>query len=500
MDNETKKTSSFPDLDGKVIIKVQLGNDIRRIPIHNEEITYDELVLMMQRVFRGNINNNDDILIKYKDEDGDLITIFDSSDLAFAIQCSRILKITLFVNGRPGPMEGQQVQLVRRELRQLRERIDRLLESLESQELSGSRQRRGSTDSSPPSTPATKRSEPAGDHLLRAPLLAAAPSEFDPIQRAAEPPSAAAGPTGAQPNGAGDVGNYTASGEQPVVQQPQPLQPPADQQPAEQQQQQQQYQQQAEQYQPPADQYQPQQQQQQQPAVSAADPQGYMAQPPQSQYGGAPTTPVSQQSTGGESEQYQHHQQHHQHQQQHHQQAQQQALQHQYPGGYLSAGAQQLIQQQRLPTAITPVGMGAAIIQTPAHAVGPYPGADLTNVGPRPHHPAGAGAAHQYPAYSGVHGGGGSGAAPASSAASHHPQTAGVGGAFPRAGSPNPYSRGPAAGGYARPGAGYGYPGQQQQKPGQQQQQQRGGMGAHQQQQRAGMQQQQRGPQQQQRR
>ena len=51
-------------------LQVQLGNDIRRIPIHNEEITYDELVLMMQRVFRGNINNNDDILIKYKDEGG----------------------------------------------------------------------------------------------------------------------------------------------------------------------------------------------------------------------------------------------------------------------------------------------------------------------------------------------------------------------------------------------------------------------------------------------
>ena len=28
--------------------------------------------------------------------DGDLITLFDSSDLSFAIQCSRILKITLF--------------------------------------------------------------------------------------------------------------------------------------------------------------------------------------------------------------------------------------------------------------------------------------------------------------------------------------------------------------------------------------------------------------------
>ena len=56
------------DLTGKLIIKVQLGDDIRRIPIHNEDITYDELVLMMQRVFRGKLNNDDDILIKYKDE------------------------------------------------------------------------------------------------------------------------------------------------------------------------------------------------------------------------------------------------------------------------------------------------------------------------------------------------------------------------------------------------------------------------------------------------
>lgn len=56
------------DLSGKLIIKVQLGDDIRRIPIHNESITYDELVLMMQRVFRGKLSPNDDITIKYKDE------------------------------------------------------------------------------------------------------------------------------------------------------------------------------------------------------------------------------------------------------------------------------------------------------------------------------------------------------------------------------------------------------------------------------------------------
>lgn len=56
------------DLSGKLIIKVQLEDDIRRIPIHNEAITYDELVLMMQRVFRGKITSSDDVTIKYKDE------------------------------------------------------------------------------------------------------------------------------------------------------------------------------------------------------------------------------------------------------------------------------------------------------------------------------------------------------------------------------------------------------------------------------------------------
>ncbi len=88
------------DLSGKLIIKASLGEDIRRIPIHNEELTYDELILMMQRVFRDQLQASDDLTLKYKDEDGDLITLFDSADLSFAIQYSRVLKLTLFVNGK----------------------------------------------------------------------------------------------------------------------------------------------------------------------------------------------------------------------------------------------------------------------------------------------------------------------------------------------------------------------------------------------------------------
>ncbi|XP_030642308.1 protein TFG [Chanos chanos] len=119
------------DLSGKLIIKAQLGEDIRRIPIHNEDITYDELLLMMQRVFRGQLQSSDEVTIKYKDEDNDLITIFDSSDLSFAIQCSRILRLTLFVNGQPQPLESSQVKYLRKELIDLRNKVNSLLDSLE---------------------------------------------------------------------------------------------------------------------------------------------------------------------------------------------------------------------------------------------------------------------------------------------------------------------------------------------------------------------------------
>ena len=120
------------DLSGKLIIKAQLGSDIRKIPIHNEEITYDELLLMMQRLFAGKIRSSDEITIKYKDEDGDLITIFDSSDLMFAKSLNRYLKLTLFVNGKPQPLEHDQIKEMRGELVDMRDKINYLLTRLES--------------------------------------------------------------------------------------------------------------------------------------------------------------------------------------------------------------------------------------------------------------------------------------------------------------------------------------------------------------------------------
>jgi len=122
--------NSFNKLDmaGKLIIKVSLGKDIRRIPIHNDDLTYDELVLMMQRVFKGVLDPEEELLLKYKDEDGDLVTIMDNSDLSFAIQYCRVLRLTIICGvGTEKMVAGNDVV---KELREIRNRVTKLLDSV----------------------------------------------------------------------------------------------------------------------------------------------------------------------------------------------------------------------------------------------------------------------------------------------------------------------------------------------------------------------------------
>ena len=51
-----------------LIIKVRLGNDFRRVMVTNEEQTYDEFVLMMQRVFGHSLPHDSPLVIKYQDD------------------------------------------------------------------------------------------------------------------------------------------------------------------------------------------------------------------------------------------------------------------------------------------------------------------------------------------------------------------------------------------------------------------------------------------------
>jgi hypothetical protein len=101
-------------LSGQLIIKAQLGDDIRKMMIHNEDLTLNgkknsfrkfnfyfslELVLMMERVFVGKIANSDELTIKYLDDDGDKITLLNDSDLTVALHFHKLLRLFVFVNG-----------------------------------------------------------------------------------------------------------------------------------------------------------------------------------------------------------------------------------------------------------------------------------------------------------------------------------------------------------------------------------------------------------------
>lgn len=120
------------DLNGKIIIKAQYGDDIRRIPIIGDEITYDELILMMQRLFK--LQPTDEIHLKYRDDDNDLISIIDDNDLSFAIQYSRILKLKVFVNEMITPGTGRSsannFKEICHELIEIRNRCNQLLEKM----------------------------------------------------------------------------------------------------------------------------------------------------------------------------------------------------------------------------------------------------------------------------------------------------------------------------------------------------------------------------------
>lgn len=68
--------------------------------------------------------------------DGDLITIFESNDLAFAIQCSRILKLQILLNSdlkndSVSALPSSEVSSLKKQLRNIRDQVNKLLDSID---------------------------------------------------------------------------------------------------------------------------------------------------------------------------------------------------------------------------------------------------------------------------------------------------------------------------------------------------------------------------------
>ncbi|CAG9529749.1 unnamed protein product [Cercopithifilaria johnstoni] len=81
--------------NGKVVtttLKARYGGDVRKMTIHHsDDVSYNDLVLMMQRVFK--LQSSVNISLKYKDEDGDYITLANDTDLLLALQTETKLSI-----------------------------------------------------------------------------------------------------------------------------------------------------------------------------------------------------------------------------------------------------------------------------------------------------------------------------------------------------------------------------------------------------------------------
>ncbi|CAF1035149.1 unnamed protein product [Rotaria sordida] len=135
-------TMNGDKLSGQLIIKAQLGDDIRKMMIHNEDLTLNELVLMMERIFAGKISNSDEITIKYLDDDGDKITLLNDSDLTVALHFHKLLRLFVCINGNEQTNTNSIDKLTkednlidaktyRNELQQIRNSVQTILDRLQ---------------------------------------------------------------------------------------------------------------------------------------------------------------------------------------------------------------------------------------------------------------------------------------------------------------------------------------------------------------------------------
>lgn len=115
------------DLNGKILFKVKLNNEIKKIMIHNDDLNYNDLTLMLQRIFSDKIKQNDEFSIKYTDDENDLVSIQDDADVSLALQTSKILKLTIFMREDNLPNYELKPMEIVAELKNIRESIDKFL-------------------------------------------------------------------------------------------------------------------------------------------------------------------------------------------------------------------------------------------------------------------------------------------------------------------------------------------------------------------------------------
>ncbi|VDM41178.1 unnamed protein product [Toxocara canis] len=107
------------------MVKARYGSDIRKMTVHhNDDLSYNDLVMMMQRIFKIKSANN--ISLKYKDQEGDLITMVDDHDLLLALQNEPSLSLVVLTE----LSEAHPLNKLQGELETIRDAATALLDML----------------------------------------------------------------------------------------------------------------------------------------------------------------------------------------------------------------------------------------------------------------------------------------------------------------------------------------------------------------------------------
>jgi len=166
-----------------LVLKTELNGDLRRIPLHNDFLTFDELHLMLCRVYSCDIDEEDKL--KYMDEDGDWVTIQDSSDLQFAIQCVQQRNestLKLRIGGNQGGIPDEIVN----ELKSIRDMSISLLDRVAAK--SGSSSQKSVSPKKAETAPSESVTESSPAPAVQ-PVIETKPEDiksFDPIQGESE--------------------------------------------------------------------------------------------------------------------------------------------------------------------------------------------------------------------------------------------------------------------------------------------------------------------------
>ena len=87
-----------PVVNRLVIFKVQVGDDIRKIEFvfnENGADNYQRFLIRLRSIYGPRLRSDEKLLIKYKDEDNDMITVADNQDFCLALKTTSSLKFVI---------------------------------------------------------------------------------------------------------------------------------------------------------------------------------------------------------------------------------------------------------------------------------------------------------------------------------------------------------------------------------------------------------------------